>query len=120
MFAMRNSPVTNSDITRRRRPRRGRNSAERGYILLTLLLMVAMMIIAAGAVVQTIAFEIKRDREEEMVHRGVQYARAIRSYYKKFGRYPTKLEDLESTNKQRFLSKRDKDPITGKTFNRPH
>jgi type II secretory pathway pseudopilin PulG len=68
--------------------------------------MVAMMIIAAGAVVQTVAFEIKRDREEEMVHRGVQYARAIRSYYKKFGRYPTKLEDLESANNQRFLRKR--------------
>jgi len=120
MFAMRNSPVTNSDIIRRRRTRRGRNSAERGYILLTLLLMVAMMIIAAGAVVQTIAFEIKRDREEEMVHRGVQYARAIRSYYKKFGRYPTKLEDLESTNNQRFLRKRYKDPITGKDFKLLH
>src|SRR5580700_8877609 len=120
MFAMRNSPVTNSDIIRRRRIRRGRNSAERGYVLLTLLLMVAMMIIAAGAVVQTIAFEIKRDREEEMVHRGVQYARAIRSYYKKFGRYPTKLEDLESTNNQRFLRKRYKDPITGKDFKLLH
>ena len=96
MVAMKNSTVTNSSTSGRRRHRRGRNS-EQGYVLLTLLLMVAMMIIAAGAVVQTVAFEIKRDREEEMVHRGVQYARAIRSYYKKFGRYPTKLEDLEST-----------------------
>src|SRR5580692_11128547 len=120
MFAMRNSPVTNSDIIRRRRTRRGRNSAECGYVLLTLLLMVAMMIIAAGAVVQTIAFEIKRDREEEMVHRGVQYARAIRSYYKKFGRYPTKLEDLESTSNLRFLRKRYKDPLTGKDFKLLH
>src|ERR1700691_2088150 len=121
MFAMRNSQFTNSDTTRRRRTRRGRHSAERqsaqhGYVLLTRLLMVAMMIIAAGAVVQTIAFQIKRDREEEMVHRGVQYARAIRSYYKKFGRYPTKIEDLESANNLRFLRKRYKDPITGKDF----
>jgi type II secretory pathway pseudopilin PulG len=120
MFAMKTFPVTNSDITRRRRTRRGRNSAERGYVLLSLLLLVAMMIIAAGAVVQTIAFEIKRDREEEMVHRGVQYARAIRSYYKKFGRYPTKLEDLESANNLRFLRKRYKDPITGKDFKLLH
>src|SRR5580698_3220427 len=119
MVAMKNSTVTNSSIIGRRRHRRGRNS-EQGYVLLTLLLMVAMMIIAAGAVVQTIAFEIKRDREEEMVHRGVQYARAIRSYYKKFGRYPTKLEDLESTNNQRFLRKRYKDPITGKDFKLLH
>jgi type II secretory pathway pseudopilin PulG len=120
MFAMKTFPVTNSDITRRRRTRRGRSSAERGYVLLSLLLLVAMMIIAAGAVVQTIAFEIKRDREEEMVHRGVQYARAIRSYYKKFGRYPTKLEDLESANNLRFLRKRYKDPITGKDFKLLH
>ena len=120
MFAMKTFPVTNSGITRRRRTLRDRSSAERGYVLLTLLLMVAMMIIAAGAVVQTIAFEIKRDREEEMVHRGVQYARAIRSYYKKFGRYPTKLEDLESANNLRFLRKRYKDPITGKDFKLLH
>jgi type II secretory pathway pseudopilin PulG len=119
MVAMKNSTVTNPSISGRRRHRRGRNS-EHGYVLLTLLLMVAMMIIAAGAVVQTVAFEIKRDREEEMVHRGVQYARAIRSYYKKFGRYPTKLEDLESANNLRFLRKRYKDPITGKDFKLLH
>jgi type II secretory pathway pseudopilin PulG len=100
--------------------RRNCNSRERGYVLLTLLLMVSLMIIAAAAVVQTVAFEIKRDREEEMVHRGVQYARAIRSYYKKFGRYPTKLEDLESANNQRFLRKRYKDPITNKDFKLLH
>jgi len=96
------------------------HSAQRGYVLLTLLLIVSLMIIAAGAVVQTIAFEIKRDREEEMIHRGVQYARAIRSYYKKFGRYPTKIEDLESANNQRFLRKRYKDPITSKDFKLLH
>jgi type II secretory pathway pseudopilin PulG len=102
------------------RLRRRHNSAERGYVLLTLLLMVALIIIAASAVVQTMAFEIKRDREEEMVHRGVQYARAIRSYYKKFGRYPTKLEDLESANNQRFLRKRYKDPIAKQDFKLLH
>src|SRR5579863_1736508 len=100
--------------------RRSCNSRERGYVLLTLLLMVSLMIIAAAAVVQTMAFQIKRDREEEMVHRGVQYARAIRSYYKKFGRYPTKIEDLESANNQRFLRKRYKDPITNKDFKLLH
>jgi hypothetical protein len=45
-----------------------------------------------------------------MVHRGVQYTRAIGAYYKKFGRYPTRLEDLENTNNLRFLRKRYKDP----------
>jgi hypothetical protein len=43
------------------------------------MLMVTMMVIAAFAVMPTIAFEIRRDREQEMIHRGVQYSRAIRN-----------------------------------------
>jgi len=89
--------------------RRGRRS-EGGYILLMLLLAVALMMIFTAVIVPTIKFEIERDREEEMIHRGVQYARAIQHYYKKFGRYPTKIEDLESANNMRFLRKRYKDP----------
>jgi type II secretory pathway pseudopilin PulG len=103
-----------------RRAGHARHHGEGGYVLLTLLLIVALLIVAASAVVQTVAFEIKRDREEEMVHRGVQYARAIRSYYKKFGRYPTKIEDLESANNQRFLRKRYKDPIANQDFKLLH
>ena len=85
-----------------------------GGVMLTLLLAMALMIIFAAAIVPSITFDIKRDREEEMIHRGVQYSRAIRAYYKKFGRYPTKIEDLENTNKLRFLRKRYKDPLNSK------
>jgi type II secretory pathway pseudopilin PulG len=74
----------------------------------------SLLIIFAAAIVPSITFDIKRDREEEMIHRGVQYSRAIRAYYKKFGRYPTKIEDLESTNNLRFLRKRYKDPLNCK------
>ncbi len=90
--------------------RKASRSGEDGYILLTLLLAMALIIIFAAAIVPTIKFQIERDREEEMIHRGVQYARAIRCYYKKFSRYPTKIEDLENTNNLRFLRKRYKDP----------
>jgi type II secretory pathway pseudopilin PulG len=93
---------------------------QRGYILLTLMLFVAFLGIAALAIVPTVAFQTRRDREEEMIHRGVQYSRAVRRYYKKFGRYPTRLEDLENTNNQRYLRKRYKDPITGKDFKLLH
>ena len=82
--------------------------------MLTLLLAMALLVIFATAIVPSITFEIKRDREEEMIHRGVQYSRAIRAYYKKFGRYPTKVEDLENTNNFRFLRKRYKDPLNCK------
>lgn len=82
--------------------------------------MIATMIIFAAAIMPSITFQIKRDREEEMIHRGVQYSRAIRLYYRKFGRYPTKLEDLESTNNMRFLRKRYKDPVAGQDFKLLH
>jgi type II secretory pathway pseudopilin PulG len=85
-----------------------------GYIMLTLVLLMATMAIFAAVIVPSITFEIKRDREEEMIHRGVQYSRAIRAYYKKTGRYPIKIEDLENTNNQRFLRKRYKDPLNCK------
>jgi len=97
-----------------------RRQGEQGYVMLLLLLTVALMIIATAVIVPTITFEIKRDREEEMIHRGVQYSRAIRAYYKKFGRYPAKIEDLENTNQLRFLRKRYKDPLTGKDFKLLH
>lgn len=96
------------------------SSPQSGYVLLTLLLVVAMLIIGMAAIVPSIAFQIRRDREEELIHRGVQYSRAIRAYFKKFGRYPTKLEDLESANNLRYLRKRYKDPINGQDFKLLH
>src|SRR5438477_1223152 len=97
-----------------------KRGAEQGYILLMLMLFITVLAIAAAAVAPSIAFQIRRDREEELIHRGVQYSRAIRAYFKKFGRYPTKLEDLESANNLRFLRKRYKDPINGKDFKLLH
>lgn len=95
----------------RRRTAPGARPQEKGYVLLMLLLVVALMGIFALAAYTTIEFEIRRDQEQEMIHRGVQYSRAIRGYYKKFGRYPTKLEDLDNTNNLRYLRKRYKDPL---------
>ena len=93
-----------------------RRSHSRGYILITLMLFFALLAIAAMAVLPEIAFQIKRDREEEMIHRALEYSRAVKRYYKKFGRYPSRIEELENTNNIRFLRKRYKDPITGKDF----
>jgi type II secretory pathway pseudopilin PulG len=91
-----------------------------GYIMLMLLLTMAMLIIGFAIIAPTIAFEIKRDRDEELVHRGVQYTRAIRAFSKKTGRYPRQLEELRNTNGLRFIRKLYKDPITGKDFKLLH
>ena len=40
----------------------------------------------------------------------------MKHFVKKFGRYPTRIEELENTNQIRFLRRRYKDPITGKDF----
>ncbi len=85
-----------------------------------LMLFVTLLVIAAGVAAPTIAFRVRRDREEEMIHRGTQYSRAIQHYVKKTGRYPSRLEDLENTNNIRFLRRRYKDPVTGKDFKLLH
>jgi type II secretory pathway pseudopilin PulG len=100
-----------------RTPKRSR---EQGYVLITLLLFVALLAISTVILLPKIEFQIKRDREEELIHRGVQYSRAIKHYVKKFGKYPIRIEDLENTNNLRFLRKRYKDPITGKDFKLLH
>src|ERR1700691_2765112 len=82
-----------------------------GYMLIALMLLMALAAMALLAVLPDVAQQIKRDQEEEMCHRGTQYMRAIQHFYKKFGRYPTRVEELENTNNLRFLRKRYKDPL---------
>lgn len=90
---------------------------ESGYILLTLMLWVAVISITVTMpMIYYYRQQMIRDREEELVHRGVEYERAVRKYYRKFGSYPANLELLESANHMRFLRRRYKDPITGKDF----
>jgi type II secretory pathway pseudopilin PulG len=84
---------------------------QRGYMMITLMLALAMITLAMLAVLPDIRQQIKRDREEELRHRGTAYMRAIQHFYKKFGRYPNRVEELENTNNLRFLRKRYTDPI---------
>src|SRR5438874_4972331 len=98
-----------------RRPKSAAGKAD-GYILMALLLFVAFLVIATAAIAPSIAMQVKRDREEEMIHRGVQYSRGIKRFFKKFGRYPTRIEELENTNNVRFLRRKYKDPLTGQDF----
>jgi type II secretory pathway pseudopilin PulG len=85
---------------------------QRGYVLLAVLLLLAIILLATMAAAPRLAQQIRRDREQELIHRGTQYARAIKRYYKKFGHYPVSLEQLEDTNHLRFLRRRYKDPMT--------
>ena len=91
-----------------------RGESEEGFILLAVLFLVMLILIALAVAAPTVAKSIQRDKEVELVHRGEEYKRAIKLYYKKFGAYPTSIDQLVNTNNIRFLRKRYKDPITGK------
>ncbi len=78
------------------------------------LFLMVLLLIALAVAAPKVAISIQRDREIELVHRGEQYKRAIKMYYKKFGAYPSSIDQLMNTNQVRFLRKRYTDPITGK------
>jgi hypothetical protein len=54
---------------------------------------------------------IQRDKEEELVFRGLQYAEAIRVFQVRFGRYPVRLEELVEV-RPRCLRQLWKDPMS--------
>jgi type II secretory pathway pseudopilin PulG len=89
-----------------------RRRDQAGYTLLLVVFMVASMILVASAAAPNLLTQGRREKEEEMIWRGQQYARAIGLYYRKFGKYPTKVEDLTNqTNGVRFLRKAYTDPM---------
>jgi type II secretory pathway pseudopilin PulG len=94
------------------RPRSERQ--EEGFLLLGVLFMVLLITLALAIAAPKMAESIRRDKEIETVHRGMQYARAIQIYYNKFGSYPNTIDQLVKSNDQRFLRKRYLDPMTGK------
>lgn len=74
--------------------------------------MVASMWIAATVATANVITEGKRQKEDEMIWRGNQYARAIGLYYRRFNKFPTRVEDLTNqTNGVRFLRQAYKDPM---------
>jgi len=95
-----------------KRPTRVRRRSEAGYTLMLVVFMVATMWIAATVATTNILTDGKRQKEDDMIWRGNQYARAIGLYYRRFNKFPTKIEDLTNqTNGVRFLRQAYKDPM---------
>lgn len=87
---------------------------QQGFALLLVFVMAAAIAISFYMALPRTTFEAQRRKEQLLVDRGQEYVTAIRRYYRKFQRFPAKLEDLENTNNMRFLRKRYVDPMTGK------
>jgi len=91
--------------------RRGRSA--RGYSLVILMVMITAMSILVAVALPAIDTQIQRDKEEELIFRGFQYAEAIRVFQRRFGRYPVRLEELYQS-KPRCIRQLWKDPMTEK------
>ncbi len=95
-----------------RRTIRACRSAESGYALLMVVFMAAAVLIATAAATPSLLQQGTREKEEELIWRGQQYARAVRLYYRKYGRFPQSVEDLtKAKNQIRFLRRTYTDPM---------
>jgi type II secretory pathway pseudopilin PulG len=78
-----------------------------------LLVALAVMAVLMSVALPVWRHDARREKEEELVFRANQYARAIRLFNLKTNALPTRVDDLVQ---QRFLRKRYKDPITNDDF----
>ncbi len=75
------------------------------------MVLVAVLNIMVAAALPLWTQQIKRDKEEELIFRGLQYAEAIRLFQTKVGRYPVRLEELLEIE-PRSIRQLWKDPMT--------
>ncbi|HKY21521.1 MAG TPA: type II secretion system protein [Vicinamibacterales bacterium] len=85
-------------------------SRSRGYAMAGLLVAISVMMILLTAALPAWSHMIRREKEEELIFRGNQYARAINQYQRKFANAsPASLDVLIE---QRMLRKKFKDPLS--------
>lgn len=85
-------------------------TSRRGYVLLLVLLALFIMSLGLLLAVPVLETQLKREKEEELIFRGLQYVEAIRLYQqKKPGSFPNSLEELV---KEKCLRKLFPDPMS--------
>jgi type II secretory pathway pseudopilin PulG len=87
-----------------------------GFSLAALIFFLTAASIFIAAAVPSYQMQAKRELEEELIFRGEEYTRAIQKYQRRFGVYPTSVDQLVSTNGLRFVRRAYKDPLNGKYF----
>jgi len=85
---------------------------EAGYNLVVVVMLVAVMSILVTAALPLWSSQIRRDKEEELISRGLQYAEAIRVFQRRFGRLPVRIEELIEVE-PRSIRRLWEDPMTG-------
>src|SRR6266576_3074913 len=90
-----------------------RKAGQQGYALRLVIFVATILLVFDTMAAPNIKTEGQREKEKEMIWRGRQYARAVKQYYRKMGRFPTSLEDLTKPKigSLRFLRQAYKDPM---------
>ncbi len=84
-----------------------------GMALLILMMMVTLLLVSLTVALPNLYTAGQREREEELIFRGNEYARAIMLYQRQFRHFPTSVEDLtKRTNGMRFLRRAYRDPMS--------
>ena len=91
----------------------GSRASSAGYSLVALVMLITVMSILVAAVLPLWSTQIQRDREQELIARGPQYAEAIRVFQRRFGRLPVRLEELVEVE-PRSIRRLWEDPMTGR------
>jgi type II secretory pathway pseudopilin PulG len=85
--------------------------SEAGYNLVILMVAMTLLNIALALALPKWSQVIRREREEELISRGFQYAEAIRIFQNRFQRLPVRIEELIEVE-PRSIRKLWKDPMT--------
>ncbi|HVS04158.1 MAG TPA: type II secretion system protein [Thermoanaerobaculia bacterium] len=88
------------------------DGGEAGYNLVILMVLITLLNIAVAMAMPLWSTAMRRDREEELIFRGLQYAEAIRVFEQRQGRLPVRLEELLEVE-PRSIRRLWEDPITG-------
>jgi type II secretory pathway pseudopilin PulG len=91
-----------------------RGRGNHGYAMAALLVAMSVMAVLMSALLPVWSHVATREKEEELIFRGKQYARAIGLFQRKFAN--TAPPTIDVLVEQRFLRKKYKDPITNDDF----
>ena len=89
------------------------HAGDSGFTLVTLVVLMGVMAIFLTVAIESVTFQQRREKEEELIFRGTQIVEGIRLYRARAGRFPVTVDELAKA-KPRVLRKVWADPMTGK------
>lgn len=106
-------PIGEPSRADRRTPRRRRNQSLRrldGFTIVWLAVTVTLLNIWIAATIPLWSFQIQRDKDADLIFRGLQIAEGIRVFLARTGQYPTSLKQM-TENEPRCLRQEWANPL---------